>query len=75
MSEKLWPKEKKGPSPEYLSRPWRVEYDLAYDGGGSSWTAYYRTRWGAKFSAWWNVHVSSWGGSAVLFDNKKEPER
>lgn len=47
-------------------RRYRVDYDLAYDGGGSEWSGSYRTRAGARVAAWWNVHVSSWGGTAVL---------
>lgn len=47
-------------------RPYRVDYDLAYDGGCSIWSGYYRTQVGARVAAWWNVHVSSWGGTAAL---------
>lgn len=49
---------------------WRVDFhNLAYDGGGSqSWTQYYRTKLGALFSKFWNLHVSSWGGDAHLID-------
>lgn len=47
-------------------RRYRVDYALAYDGGGSGWSGYYRTRAGAKVASWWNVHVLSWGGTAVL---------
>lgn len=48
---------------------WRVDFqNLAYDGGGSeSWTQYYRTKIGARISRWWNLHVSSWGGMAILY--------
>ena len=53
-------------------RTWRVDYDLAYDGGGGCWSAYYRTRVGARIAAWWNVHVSSWGGTAVLNQGGEE---
>lgn len=52
-------------------RRWRVAYDLAYDGGGAYWNGYYRTRIGALISTWWNVHISSWGGSALLIDQTK----
>ena len=41
-------------------------YDLAYDGGGSRWHKFYRTRWGAHIARWWNLHVASWGGTADL---------
>lgn len=47
-------------------RPYRVDYELAYDGGGSRWSGHYRTLWGARFSIWWNMHISSYGGSAAL---------
>ena len=30
-----------------MSRSYLVMYDLAYDGGGSRWHKFYRTRWGA----------------------------
>ena len=44
-----------------------VHYDLAYDGGGSAWKGYYRTYTGARIAALWNLHVTSWGGSAEVF--------
>lgn len=48
-------------------KPWRVDYNLAYDCGGSGpWSKYYRTKTGATVSMWWNKYVASWGGSAVL---------
>ena len=52
------------------ARPWAVRYDLAYDGGGSKWDGYYRTRFGAQLAAFWNVRIASWGGTAVLRENK-----
>lgn len=48
-----------------------VEYDLAYDGGGSRWNGYYRTYTGARAAALWNLHVSSWGGSAEVYPYPK----
>lgn len=51
---------------QHTERPWRVDYSLAYDGGGSSFSQWYRTRRGARISAWWHMHVRSWGGSAKL---------
>jgi hypothetical protein len=52
---------------------WKVDFiNLAYDGGGSaSWTQYYWTKLGARFSMLWNVYVASWGGRAEL---KKVPD-
>lgn len=47
---------------------WAVVYELAYDGGGSDWWQYYRTRHGALVSAWWNLYITSWGGSATLIE-------
>lgn len=67
MEEQLYPKYK--PVVDHSDRPWGVKFDLAYDGGGSRWTGYYRTRLGARISAWWHYHIASWGGSAVLFKN------
>lgn len=52
-------------------RPLRVEYDLAYDFGGSAWTGYYRTRWGAKIAAFVNLHITSWGGTARMYRQEK----
>lgn len=62
--EKLYPRPRreKDLSP-YL---WMVEYDLAYDGGGSRWKGYYRAKWWAKVCAFYNVRIGSWGGTAVL---------
>lgn len=47
---------------------WRVYFkNLAYDGGGSeSWTQYYWTWIGARFSMFWNLYISSWGGQAEI---------
>lgn len=70
VSEKLYPKER--PEKGMSRRRWRVDYDLAYDGGGSRWSDYYRTRFGAKVSAWLNVRLRSWGGSAILFDTFRD---
>lgn len=68
MSEiEAWPKPRK--PRRGMDRPYRVDYDLAYDGGGSCWSGYYRTVMGARLASWWNRHVSSWGGSAVLRHN------
>lgn len=50
-------------------RPWRMHYDLAYDGGGSEFDQYYRTKFGAKFSAFFHLYFRSWGGSAELYEN------
>lgn len=55
-------------------RSYWVAYDLIYDGGGAVWIGYYRTRTGAKVAAWWNVHVSSWGGTADLLAGLAEGE-
>ena len=54
------------------TRRWRVEYDLAYDGGGSAWTAYYRTRLGAVLARWWHYYLASWGGTAVVTDMRAQ---
>jgi hypothetical protein len=50
---------------EYTCR-WRVDFDLAYDGGGSAWAQYYRTKLGARLSMFWNRFIASWGGKAEL---------
>ena len=54
------------------TRRWRMHYDLAYDGGGSEFDQYYRTRFGARWSAFWHLHFRSWGGSAKLFDEGRK---
>lgn len=54
-------------------RRWRVEYDLAYDGGGDNeFTCYYRTKLGALIAAFFHQYIRSWGGSVVLFDQVGE---
>lgn len=68
MAERLYPKPLK--VKDTSDRRWRVDYDLFYDGGSGKWTGYYPTRALAKFAAFWNVRVGSWGGSAVLTDQQ-----
>lgn len=48
---------------------WRVTFEnIAYDGGGcESWTQYYWTKTGARFSRFWHLHFASWGGKATLY--------
>lgn len=71
-----WPRRAR---PQHNSaRRWRVDYDLAYDGGGTRFTLYYRTRFGARWAAFWHEHVRSWGGTVKLYDQHatcREPER
>jgi hypothetical protein len=51
-------------------RPWRVRFDLAYEGGGSEWDGFYRTLFGARVSILWQRSaLKSYGGSAVLHRN------
>lgn len=71
--KKLYPKPSPAPRPipSAVDRPWAVKFDLVYDGGAAKWIQYYRTKTGARFSAWWKYHISSWGGSAVLIENTK----
>jgi len=64
--ETLYPKPKK-PKPDHSDRPWRVDYELIYDDGISQFSRYYRTRFGAKLSAFFEGHFpKSWGGTAIL---------
>lgn len=65
--KQLYPRSRSKYRRDKSGRRWRVDYDLTYDGGGGSWSGYYRTKTGAKVSAWLNVYIKSWGGSAVLF--------
>lgn len=54
-------------------RRWGVYYSLAYDGGGlEEFVGYYRTKLGARIARFWNKNITSWGGLAVVFYNKKE---
>jgi len=70
MTEQLYPKPE-SPKSDHSDRPWGIKFDLIYDGGSDKWTQYYRTKIGARISAWWKYHISSWGGSANLFDNRR----
>lgn len=45
----------------------RVYYSLAYEGGGTDWVGYYRTYFGARVAAFWNLHISSYGGTAKIY--------
>lgn len=65
----LYPKERK--VRDVSHRRWRLDCHLAYDGGGSEWSDYYRTLWGAKIAAFMHHHVFSWGGSIELIDTFK----
>lgn len=67
MAEQLYPRRNKVPR-DLSYRRWRVDYDLTYDGGSVEWTGYYSKLVQAKLAAFWNVRVSSWGGSAFLTD-------
>lgn len=71
MAEReLYPGPPRRPKPLHNYRPWGVRYALIYDDGEGSWTQYYRSWLGARISAWWKYHISSWGGTVVLFDNR-----
>jgi len=52
-------------------RPWRVDYFLFYDGGGSAFSVFYWTMFGAKLAAFHHIHFRSWGGLAKLFRNAR----
>lgn len=54
-----------------LDRPWRIDYELGYDTGWVRFSQYYRTLFGARWSAFWHVKFRSWGGSALLFRNRR----
>lgn len=71
MAEQLYPKVPRV-KPERIDRPWRVEYDMTFDGGGSAWSQYYRTEFGARWSAFWWEHFRSWGGRATLHNVGQE---
>lgn len=55
-------------------RRYRVDYDLAYDGGGARWTGYYRFATSARLAMVWNRWIASWGGTAILHDSRQERE-
>lgn len=70
MAKQLYPKAPK-PEPDHSDRSWAIRYeDVIYDNGVFSWTKYYRTKLGARFFAWWTIHIASWGGGASLIDNR-----
>lgn len=73
MATQLYPKVPKDKETK-SDRPWRVEYKyMAFDAGSSSsWDQYYRTEFGARWSAWWWEHVRSWGGNVTLYDQVEE---
>lgn len=77
--EELYPKEPKPekPVPSVRLKPWAVKYEeLVYDGGGgASWTQYYYTRLGARFSAFMHYHIRSYGGGSVILVNRRKAER
>ena len=70
MSKQLFQRPDK-PTP---NRRWRVDYDLAYDGGGTEWSGYYHTRPLALIAAWYHSYIGSWGGTAILFDQTDPTE-
>jgi hypothetical protein len=63
--QQLYPRPRREKIP---NRRWRVDYDLAYDGGGTCWSGYYHWKILALIASFWNVYISSWGGTAILFD-------
>jgi hypothetical protein len=72
-TEELWPKKVKQTKRDVAKgRPWRVDYDLAYEGGGTAFKQYYRTRQGAIFSAFFHKFVRSYGGTAILVHQPTE---
>lgn len=65
----LYPKaaKKKQNQERKYHRPWRVDYELAYEGGDlGCWSGYYRTYTGARIAAFWNQYFASYGGTAIL---------
>jgi len=74
MSEVLWRSSDKKQARKDRRRQkkmarshFRMNYDLAYDGGGSVFDEYYKTELGARISAFFHLHFRSWGGSAELY--------
>lgn len=51
-------------------RRFHVRYDLAYDGGGDTWTGYYHTPLIARLAIFYNMRIASYGGKAVLVDTR-----
>lgn len=68
---RIYPKEPRGRDVSH--RRYRLDIYLAYDGGGTGWSDYYRTLWGAKIAAWYHYHIASCGVSIKLIDTFKEP--
>jgi hypothetical protein len=72
-SEQIYPKKSKERK-DVSDRIWRIDYNLIYDDGTLQFSQYYRTRFGALWSAFWHEHLRSWGGSAVLIHQPSEPK-
>jgi hypothetical protein len=70
--KELWPRPAK-PVKAQVWRKWRVDYQLAYDGGElAMFSTYHRTKFGAYVAAWWHYNIASYGGTATLFLNQED---
>lgn len=66
----VYPRERK--TRDKSHRRWRMDAELAYDGGGGKWTDYYRTYLGARIAAFYHYHIASYGGSIEITDQQEE---
>lgn len=60
------------PKRDKTLRRWRVDYKKPryYYGGSEHWSGYYQFKILALIATFWNVNVSSWDGTAFLYDQK-----
>jgi hypothetical protein len=70
MTKHIYPNYKTKRYDPHLDRRWRLDCDLAYDGGRSRWSKGYRTRPGARIAAWFHYHLASYGGTIDLIDQE-----
>lgn len=75
MTERLYPSpNKRRRRLDDATLRWRVDWELAFDGGGETGTAYFATRWGARLYAWYMYHLASYGGVVELTDQETQRE-
>ena len=70
MAKELFNFEREPKDRSYLR--WRVDYELCYDSGASSWSGYYWFKGQAIFMAFYHKFIGSWGGTAYLTDQYED---
>lgn len=69
MGKQLYPKVSK--TKDTSHRRWKVDYNLTYDYYTDEFTLYYNKYLWMRLCVFYNVKIASWGGSAILTDQKK----